>query len=388
MEYTCDICDKKYTSYQSLWNHNNRYHNNNSLECKHGVNTNVNISSTYRQHSLNTNPQKDESNYSCDFCSKNFTFRQSKWRHQLKCKEKIKKEEEKLQTIYNINNKLDEIQRDIRNIKQGKKVTNIVNNNCNLINGNHNNTNLSITKAGDEDISNLTYEEVDSIFNYELTDVLKLIDHVNFNEKLPKFNSYCTTNAESAYLSFFNTETNTIDKDRKKYFFENIICKNINKLEFLYNKHKNRFNSNKKTKIEENLLRLKKIKDDSFSSKMMMEMIRSLNMLSYNKREIVQNTWKRRQEEELDPEDKIFMEMLLDDPETQRLIASEKQKQLELKEDNESDECSSEERKLIPTRRVKYEKKQEIYNDDSDEYSSEERKLIPIRRVKVKKDIE
>ena len=27
MSFSCSICDKKYKSYQSLWNHNNKFHN-------------------------------------------------------------------------------------------------------------------------------------------------------------------------------------------------------------------------------------------------------------------------------------------------------------------------------------------------------------------------
>ena len=28
MEYICNICNKNYSSYQSLWIHNKKYHNN------------------------------------------------------------------------------------------------------------------------------------------------------------------------------------------------------------------------------------------------------------------------------------------------------------------------------------------------------------------------
>ena len=28
MDYECAICNKKYKSYQSIWNHNNRIHSN------------------------------------------------------------------------------------------------------------------------------------------------------------------------------------------------------------------------------------------------------------------------------------------------------------------------------------------------------------------------
>ena len=32
MEYNCKICDKKYKTYQSLWNHNKKFHNELSIK--------------------------------------------------------------------------------------------------------------------------------------------------------------------------------------------------------------------------------------------------------------------------------------------------------------------------------------------------------------------
>ena len=32
-EYNCKICNKKYKSYQSLWNHNKKFHNPNVVVC-------------------------------------------------------------------------------------------------------------------------------------------------------------------------------------------------------------------------------------------------------------------------------------------------------------------------------------------------------------------
>lgn len=103
--------------------------------------------------------------------------------------------------------------------------------------------------------------------------------------------SFCSTALESTYLSFYNTETNTINKERKRYFFEEVICKSIQNHEILYKKFKSRFNSNKRQKIEDNISYLKKIKENSFSSKIIGEMIRNLNLISYNNKDMIQETW-------------------------------------------------------------------------------------------------
>ena len=107
----------------------------------------------------------------------------------------------------------------------------------------------------------------------------------------PENHSFCSTALESPYLSFYNTDTNTVNKERKRYFFEDVICKSIQNHEILYSKFKNKFNSSKRKQIEDNIYNLKKIKENSFNSKIIGEMIRNLNLISYNNRDLVQDTW-------------------------------------------------------------------------------------------------
>jgi hypothetical protein len=59
----------------------------------------------------------------------------------------------------------------------------------------------------------------------------------------------------------------------------------------------------------------------------MLDLIRSLNLLSYNKREIVQKTW-RGEKNDSESDDEKFMEMLCSDPESQKIIALENQNNL------------------------------------------------------------
>ena len=67
----------------------------------------------------------------------------------------------------------------------------------------------------------------------------------------------------------------------------------------------------------------------------MSELIRTLNLLSYNKRKLIQDTWYGKTYE--NESDEEFMKMLLDDEETQRIIKQNKNK-LTIKNDSDDEE--------------------------------------------------
>jgi len=152
MEYKCTICNKNYSSYQSLWIHNNKFHklqskhtninghpSNNSqlnninnqtiqfninqqviqaIQAMQAIQANINqqiIQSNINQEvkETNTNQQIIQSNinqevkdtntnqqtthnnsikkkFKCRHCNKNLSYKQSKWRHEKYCKEKEK----------------------------------------------------------------------------------------------------------------------------------------------------------------------------------------------------------------------------------------------------------------------------------------------------------
>jgi len=317
MEYICKTCNKNYASYQSLWIHNKKYHP--FQHPQSGVN----------------HPQKSSSEQvpckinklTCNICTKTFSRIDNLKRHQLKCnKNKFEKYDQELDMLKEKINTLE------NKTNNKTKINKINNGNSNKINGNMINTNITINKTGAENINLLNYEDVSIIFDNEISSVIKLIELVNFSENTPENHSFCSTNLDSPYLSFYNTDTNSINKERKRYFFEEVICKSIQNHEILYSSFKNKFNFVKQKQIEDNISSLKKIKENSFSSKIMGEMIRKLNLISYNNRDLIQTTWtnsnNRKYEYESDEE---FMTMLLDDPETQKVIAEENNKKLNRK---------------------------------------------------------
>jgi hypothetical protein len=222
----------------------------------------------------------------CLYCNKVFSRLDNLKRHQIKCKTsniQLLKTELK-------NEIKNELKKEINNTN--KKITTNINVNGNLINGtNNNNQKMIINKTGFENIDKLTYSEVSTIFDNEISSVIKLIELVNFNELKPENHSFCSTNLESSYLSIYNTDTNKINKERKRYFFEEVICKSIQNHEILYSKYKHKFNYEKRKKIEDNIANLKSIKENSFNSRIMGELIRKLNLISYNNKELIQNTW-------------------------------------------------------------------------------------------------
>jgi hypothetical protein len=271
--------------------------------------------------SSSVQPPNKTDKLTCNICSKIFSRIDNLKRHQLKCKtNKFDKYDQELDILKQKINKLE---------NKSENKTKINNINKNKINGNMINTNITINKTGTENINLLNYEDVSIIFDNEISSVIKLIELVNFNENTPDNHSFCSTNLDSAYLSFYNTDTNSINKERKRYFFEEVICKSIQNHEILYSKFKNKFNFVKQKQIEDNISSLKKIKENSFSSKIMGEMIRKLNLISYNNRDLIQTTWTSSDNRKYDYEsDEEFMTMLLDDPETQRVIAEENKKKL------------------------------------------------------------
>ena len=294
MEYICNICNKQYSSYQSLWIHNKRIHQHIT---QNPTKTHNNTTKTHNKTTI-----KPQNNYECYFCKKVLSRQDSLRRHQTKCK-MFKIEREKLK---------EEIKNELK--IEFSKPTKIINNvHGNMINGNNidNGPKLTIYKTGTENMDQLNYKDVSTIFDNEISSVIKLIDLVNFNENLPQNHSFCCTSLESPYLSFYNTETNTQNKERKKYFFEDVICKSIQNHEILFGKYKNKFNSIKKRQIEDNIINLKRLRDSGFSNKILQEMIRKLNLLSYNKRDLIQKTWNG--EVDYFDSDDEFMKIILKD---------------------------------------------------------------------------
>jgi hypothetical protein len=264
MENYCKICNKNYKSYKTFWKHNTTIHPTEIIMIE-----------------KNDNKLR---NYSCEKCNKKFTSKQNMQLHSINsCK---KKED----TTNILKKKIEELQQEMFIMKKESQVKQQINNGT--IN---NNITITINKVGNENILDLNEKEIKVIFDNKLESIFKFVELLNFNSRLPSNHNFCSTSLEGSYVSYYNTDNSSQQKDRKKYFFENLLYKSIFRMEQLYQKYKKTtpllFNKSKQEQIEEDISTLKAIRDRDMNDILLKEMLKKLNLLSYNYRQTILNTW-------------------------------------------------------------------------------------------------
>ena len=96
--FRCNVCNKNYKDKTGLWYHNKKYHTDNKSFVSQNDLQNNELETFVSQESVSVsriNIQKNEDNhdgYSCEYCGTKYLHRQSKYKHQQKCKIKSIKE--------------------------------------------------------------------------------------------------------------------------------------------------------------------------------------------------------------------------------------------------------------------------------------------------------
>jgi hypothetical protein len=298
--YRCNICNKNYSSASSLWNHNNKFHNDNVVILG-------------KNEVILGNNEVIINNKQCKFCNKILNDRSYKYKHEKKCK--IKNCDKK--------NKIDNEIKKLKILK--KSITNNTTNNNNITN-NNNTTNNTTNNNNNGTINNITINAFtkEKIFKFPVKELKKfirndnylynIIEYINFNKKYPENHSFCSTSLEGKYISLLNPETNVIEKVSKDRFLEKVY-ENANEkieailFEFDINKEfreqfGEKYINHLQTKYKhtydlfmKNNIHKKKYKLD-------------INQLSYNKKNLIQDTWSKI--EKLDIIDEISEEYFSD----------------------------------------------------------------------------
>jgi hypothetical protein len=219
MEYLCEICNKKYKSYQSLWNHNKKFH-----------------------------PKPDKKiEYICKYCKKTFDNKYNKYYHQKKCNnlqnnkdsnipinEPLFFSEEKNNATLRTPSVLNEpYQTELDKLNSKAKLLNeldnkivITNNNINNVNSNNinsNNKTIIINNYNSDNIEYITEQFKDKLFKH-------LLDDEELNIPLPKL-------IESIKFNPYHKENNNvkIKSDRSKigFYYDENKWKAMNKNELL-----------------------------------------------------------------------------------------------------------------------------------------------------------
>ena len=256
MDYKCKFCNKDYKSYQSLWNHTKKFHS----------------------HTDEKNSQKVEKNSQniCSHCKKILCDNHSRWRHEKICKVKLNKIEEN--NIYK--NKIIELENKIHKLEK-KPVKKIINYNGPIHNTQNNN--LLICNPGKENINLLPIDEKKYIMSQGLNSIISLVDRLNFNENLPQHHNFYVSAINDKHVNAIDNKTNMIIKKSKKDLFDEILFNHMNKLESI----------NKNINYKDFNITYDKLKAFVYLKKGKKEFFNQINMLSYNKKNMIIKTWEK-----------------------------------------------------------------------------------------------
>jgi hypothetical protein len=286
MEYKCKICNKLYSSYQSLWIHNRKFHNINETIKNHNA-TVCEIKCNQRCQII----QKNHNNsLVCKFCKKDFNHRNNRWRHEKTCKQK----ENTVTEITELKKEIIELKNLITTKNSNKIINNNTNNNNtnnNINNGTINNNTFIINKIGEESISKLKFKDIKNIFREQKNCLYHAIKYVNFNEKIPENHSFYNSSLEGKYINVFNNDNNEIEKKNKKDFFDSILLSSINITNLLYDKFKDDLSKKKQLKLANMIKEIENIAHLDNNKKLY---ITNFNEISYNNKKIVKSTWNKK----------------------------------------------------------------------------------------------
>jgi hypothetical protein len=292
--YTCNICNKDYKTYKSMWHHKNKYHIKTSTFYPQNINT---LSTSYPQntHNLSTiNPEPKKTEQSiCINCNKKLSCYKSLHRHLKNCKENInlKEENDKLKKD---NDEYKKILLDLMNKKfkmHPKKLQKIINNNTNNNTNNNSNNinnltinnninNINIIELGDEELYKVfSKEEKINILKSGYSSLEEIIKHTHLNDSYLQFQNIIITNKtegsnNQAYV--YNSKCGRFILCNKKELLEELIIYRMDDLVSFYDEYKNKLTP-KLVKILEEMFNVKKNDNEYIDRKN-----REFNILFYN----------------------------------------------------------------------------------------------------------
>ena len=271
-EFHCEICDKYYSSIQSLSNHRRIKHCNHNVtkkvtkKCEKEKNVTKNVTKSYHS---------DENILECKCCFKILANRHSKWRHEQKCDSsnkniKLDKDEE----IQELKKENAEIKSMLMELLKKSKVhpktlekinKNLVKNqNNNIINGNSNNinsgtvNNINIIKFGNENINQiLNQKEKLKILEARFLSLEESIKRIHFNDARPEYQNILITNLRDDLAYIF--DGNKFVTTKKNTAITELIDNHIDSIEISLDEYKEKLNPRVVQKIEE---LIDKINDD------------------------------------------------------------------------------------------------------------------------------
>ena len=269
IDYKCKICNKHYKTYQTLWKHNKKFHDNNATETKHHISLNTVIDKPNDQ-------SKKIQLYKCQYCNNNYKHFQSRWKHEQKCKIKnnniielnklkeskeikkleleLKKEETtilRLKLKLEKSNKADNITLNKLN-KMLMERNNKIKNSFNTVNNQQIINNFHLVGFGKEEvIETLTNRDKKLIMNARYNSLDKLIEIIHCG-KYNQFKNIIITNMKDNYMYKYDDKLGRFILSTKADVLNSLIDYRLDDLEIIYNDliEKNKLDNNTKDIIE------------------------------------------------------------------------------------------------------------------------------------------
>jgi len=114
-KFVCKYCDKEYSSSQSRSNHYTKIHKIISTYNNHKTQEKIKLDKIKLEINI------DEKKYNCRMCEKNYMSKQSRWKHEQKCKVAKKKIDE----ITILKNDINILKEQIKNVEQKKQIKSV-----------------------------------------------------------------------------------------------------------------------------------------------------------------------------------------------------------------------------------------------------------------------
>jgi len=230
------------------------------------------------KHQQKKHPKIQNKSLCCSYCNAEFAHRQSKWRHEQKCK---------ISNEFTIEEKFQKLTNEINELKKQKAVGKPQNITNNITNNNTNNIQYVINPIGKETIEHLTIDKQREIMQKGLNSLTYLIESINFNENVPENHSYCVTALNDKHASVINPNTNSIVKTDKNTLFDRIMITNLTKLESMAKNP----GFKPSEKIEYNN-KINALKDQLImNKKSQKKYYQEVNLISFNNKDLVMDTW-------------------------------------------------------------------------------------------------
>ncbi len=261
-KYTCNLCDKNYKSYKSMWNHNKIFHS--KITPNHSKITPKSLQITPNH----SNSLNSHSNKTCSFCNKTYSRSDNLNKHLNVCKIKIKKEIENPNELHEqINklmeqnilllNKVDGLQNELE--KQAKLINteivnsnNITNNNSNNINSNNTiNNNIVLVELGKEKYEEITDQEKINILKHKKQTIYKCLEYLHLNDKYPQYKNFAIKNNRSNVGHKYDEETESYILVDQNELVDDVIEYTVCDIEEFYEEFGNKLNPTEKDHIEQ-----------------------------------------------------------------------------------------------------------------------------------------